>query len=585
MTGPTNNNTTLTKNMAGMSDLPDELLALIAEYLSTSLRDIHTCVFLNHTLSSFFISCLWRNIDILHCYPKEPKLYHFGRFARFKAASIDTGGLARNGRFIRTLRGVSADWLPFFGPNICPFLECVEIDGYNDHQEDKESTMKGMKKGRVALAAFLGQHTSGTLRKLSLARNILWCRTEEQYLALMRVIPQSVEELRLYQWDGNCSGDEDTGNSGWGQYIDIEDVQNFQYEYPRLRAAAAAATTALIPEPTSTIRKDRKDILPNIKKLVLEYSIIDGIGLDRLLSWIPGLESLAIYGSSIPHVFDFTRTLRDSCPLLTALNISSTNNNKGMASLPGLAYPVLLCASLRGWRTLALSSDKPVNAMTLWQASLFHHVNTLETLYLEGFHTNTDDDDTFMGQLLGSSPRLKHFIVAHSKDYGMTWSKISETSDWVCRDLEVFRVPFIYLGYTFDDGEERNRFQQQLYRQLARLTNLKELVFGEMEDDELFLDNGDGYGGQRQPQYHQPIISDNIHPQDFLVNDFYSPEMTLESGMGVLKDLKQLRRVGLKGVQPHAFLKSEEDRVWVKENWPLLQQEYRNDFWKVFRRW
>lgn len=49
----------------------------------------------------------------------------------------------------------------------------------------------------------------------------------------------------------------------------------------------------------------------------------------------------------------------------------------------------------------------------------------------------------------------------------------------------------------FDDREERNRFQQQLYRQLARLTKLKELIFSEMEDDELIIDKGDGHGGQQ----------------------------------------------------------------------------------------
>lgn len=571
--------------MAGFSDLPDELLALIAEYLSASRRDIHACILLNHALSTFFISCLWRNIDILHGYLQEPRLPPYDRFSQFAS---DTGALARHGQFIRTLKGVSADWLPFLGPDICPLLECVEIDGFNDSKEvviEDESGARRMKKGRVALAVFLVQQTSGKLRKLSLARNILWCRTEEEYLFLMLAIPKSVEELRLYQWDGNCFGDEETDNSDGDQDIDIEDVQNFQDEYTRLRAAAAAATTALIPEPNSPLSTDLEFILPNVKKLVLEYSIIGGSGLDRLLSWIPYLESLVIYGSSIPHVFDFTRTLRDSCPLLTALNISGTKNNEGMPSLPGLAYPVLLCSSLRGWKTLALSSVKPVNARTLWQTSLLQHVDTLETLYLEGFHPNTDYDDAFMGQLLESSPRLKHLIFAHSKDYRMPWSKISETSNWACRDLEVFRVPFIYRWYMFDAGEERNRFQKQLYRQLGRLTKLKELIFGEMEDDELILDKGDGYGGQRQPRYYQPFISDGIHPRYFLVSSFYSPGMTLESGMDVLRDLKQLRRVGLKGLKTHAFLKSEKDRVWVKENWPLLQQGYRNDFWKVYRRW
>lgn len=214
------------------------------------------------------------------------------------------------------------------------------------------------------VAAFLGQQTSGALRKLSLSGSILWCVTEEESLDLMRVIPQSVEELRLYQWDGSCFGDEETGSSRSGQYIDIEDVQNFQDEYPSLRAAAAAAT-ALIPEPISTLSTALHNILPNVKRLVLEYSTRDGSGLDTLLSWIPALESLAIYGAWIPHVFDFTRNFRNRCPLLIALSISWTEYDRGLATLPELAYPVLLCSSLRGWKTLALSVVKPVNAKTL----------------------------------------------------------------------------------------------------------------------------------------------------------------------------------------------------------------------------
>ena len=164
-----------------------------------------------------------------------------------------------------------------------------------------------------------------------------------------------------------------------------------------MKATSAAATTALIPESTSTLGTDHRDILPNVKKLMLEYTIIDGSRLDRLLSLIPALESLAINGFSIPHVFEFARTLRDNCLLLTTLNISSTNDNKGVAFLSGLAYSVLFCASPRGWKILVLSSVKPVNARTLWQTSLLHHVNTLETLYHEDFHMNIDDNDAFMG--------------------------------------------------------------------------------------------------------------------------------------------------------------------------------------------
>ncbi|KAF9080302.1 hypothetical protein BGX29_005448, partial [Mortierella sp. GBA35] len=49
--------------------------------------------------------------------------------------------------------------------------------------------------------------------------------------------------------------------------------------------------------------------------------------------------------------------------------------------------------------------------------------------------------------------------------------------------------------------------------------------------------------------------------------------MTLESGLGFLKNLKQLRRVGVCRLQ-NGFMKSPQDRRWVKKDWPLLQGYY-----------
>ncbi|KAK3833603.1 MAG: hypothetical protein J3R72DRAFT_453250 [Linnemannia gamsii] len=633
--------------MKGFSDLPDELLALIADYLTRG--DMLTCVLLNRSLSHSFIPFLWRNLNITACYPRGPWAGQKGLFARFKAASIDSGALSRCGRHIRVLRNISADWLPFFGTDVCPFLEEVticayeslgmEVDTFNlspnpsveedydcveeeaavfGNDDDTRAVMKERRE-KDPLVRFLlqqqqqQQQSSGALRRLSLGQSVLKCRTKSVYLKLMRAIPESVEELRLYQWDGSYFGDESV-ESSWLEYVDTEDVTAVQDEYACRRAkVGAVATVASCSQGSSpTIRSTSRptptpnsarhsDILPRIKKLTLECSIVGGTGVDRLLSWFPCLESLALYGSSITDVCEFTGLLRTRCPLLTALHISSTRN-KAMGPLNGLGYAVVLCASLRGWKTIILSSDRPVNHRVLWQTSVLHHVDTLETLYLEGFEM--DNSGALVGKILDTAPRLKKLYIMPTQPHDMVWqpSELSETTNWACQDLEVLRIRYSFVGRTSDEQEEHGRFQQQLYRQLARLTKLKELILGDMESDELIIDEDDcgDHDFQDTPPSSSPlsvgndeeqirdrlrIISDIITPPTFLANFPTCPKMTLESGMEVLKDLKQLRRVGLCNLEQHGFLDSEEDRVWVKENWPLFRQGYRNNIWKSFRRW
>ncbi|KAF9136329.1 hypothetical protein BGW39_000045 [Mortierella sp. 14UC] len=439
----------------------------------------------------------------------------------------------------------------------------------------------------------------------------------------MRSIPEGVEELRLYQWDGKCFGGE-SRISRWPECVHIDDFTDFQDDYARMRATATVDAAVTIAESRNTVSTPKStltatpgshsDILPNIKKLTLEHSVLDGAGVDRLWSWFPYLESLALYGSSILNVFEFTKLLRARCPLLSGLHISSISN-KSMGAFPGLGYAVVLCASLRGWKTLTLSSDALINTSAFWQTSVLHHVDTLETLYLEGFEMA--DWGSIVGHILDTAPRLKRLYIMPTRIHGMVWqpTKLSETLNWACQDLEVLRIRYSFVGRNSDRRTKHDQFQQQLYHQLGRLTKLKELILGDMEDDEFVFDEDDcdDYDSHDAPSssseedvWHdydfedEPASSSSKeeHTQNryrttrrtipqpkFLPESLACPEMTLASGMGALKDLKQLRRVGLRNLEHHGFLASEEDRGWVKENWPLFHQGYRNDVWKSFRRW
>ncbi|KAF9102922.1 hypothetical protein BGX29_004019 [Mortierella sp. GBA35] len=82
-------------------------------------------------------------------------------------------------------------------------------------------------------------------------------------------------------------------------------------------------------------------------------------------------------------------------------------------------------------------------------------------------------------------------------------------------------------------------------------------------------------------------------PRDFSRSDWECQDLEIKnsegctqaSGMDSLKDLKQLRRFGCDGLETGGFMESEEGRACVREYWPFVDKDYRNDFWKTFKHW
>ncbi|KAG0373083.1 hypothetical protein BGX24_012168 [Mortierella sp. AD032] len=299
----------------------------------------------------------------------------------------------------------------------------------------------------------------------------------------MRSIPESVEELRLYQWDGTYFGDESV-ESSWLEYVDTEDV--------------------------TAVQDDHGSILE--PRVITSYTVNIKANPDTELCEPQRHSS------------------KDQKVNLGVLNRRRhSTRNKAMGPLNGLGYAVVLCASLRGWKTIILSSDRPVNHGVLWQTSVLHHVDTLETLYLEGFEM--DNWGALVGKVLDTAPRLKKLYIMPTQPHDMVWqpSELSETTNWACQDLEVLRIRYSFVGRTFDEQEEHDRFQQQLYRQLARLTKLKELILGDMESDELIMDEDDcgDHDFQDTPPSSSPLSVGNDEEQtrDRLrtINDIITP--------------------------------------------------------------
>ncbi|KAG0042628.1 hypothetical protein BGZ89_006808, partial [Linnemannia elongata] len=135
-------------------------------------------------------------------------------------------------------------------------------------------------------------------------------------------------------------------------------------------------------------------------------------------------------------------------------------------------------------------------------------------------------------------------------------------SDWVCSNLEVFRCEIsdiprpditrkiagepAYKWVKSGTPQESMDLQRQIYAKLARFTKLRKLSLG--------------FPVNLSARRHRYVNLDNLMQFDGLA-------MTLESGLDLLKDLKELDEVELYllefGIRSYA-----EEVEWMKTNWP-----------------
>ncbi|KAF9331855.1 hypothetical protein BGZ91_011931 [Linnemannia elongata] len=223
-----------------------------------------------------------------------------------------------------------------------------------------------------------------------------------------------------------------------------------------------------------------------------------------------------------------------------------------------------------GWRKLVFSIDAFLDYSCHFKQDFFdaviqHGASTLEILRLEG-RCNTYSTD--IHRLLCAAPRLKELrftksCTTYRGGYLSALDLASSSEDWVCSGLEVFvcqiggiqrpdfaehfddlpeRLP-IYCHVTLQESID---LQRKVYTRLARLTELRELILGY---DDITVDN---YASG-------PDDKEYTRQTDCLA-------MTVESGLDLLKGLKELRLVGLEDMA--VWVKGEEEQSWFLEHWP-----------------
>ncbi|KAF9909038.1 hypothetical protein EC991_009099 [Linnemannia zychae] len=209
--------------------------------------------------------------------------------------------------------------------------------------------------------------------------------------------------------------------------------------------------------------------------------------------------------------------------------------------------------------------DGPVNFGSNSTLSLLRNAATLEVVRMDSAaHFESRD----IQRLLCSAPNLKELTLLGSTRPEDTGDGNLEAldmvkSEWVCRNLEVFAceiggIPRPDITREINDEpadeltvegtrEESLDLQRRVYSQLGKLTKLRKLKLGSPQMDDDYSDD--------------PADRDYGRLVDCLA-------MTLDSGLGLLKDLKELKRVELDGMEVYIGPK---ELAWMRGHWPELK--------------
>ncbi|KAF9906350.1 hypothetical protein EC991_000752 [Linnemannia zychae] len=225
--------------------------------------------------------------------------------------------------------------------------------------------------------------------------------------------------------------------------------------------------------------------------------------------------------------------------------------------------------SSAGWKRLLFRTTPgsefktPFHFSTLSVEALCKHTSTLEVFHVEA---KTFIPGRGINHLLCSAPLLKelNLMANHKEPYG-SWMDVDMIADseWVCKDLEVFACEIgniRRLDITRDIGDELMEdyisqpgkhqksieVQRKIYSKLAKFTKLRVLNLGVVID----TTDSDYQLGDKE-----------------VFRRYDSLAMTIESGLDLLKGLKELRVVDLSNME--VYIDGEPEQSWFKEHWPL----------------
>ncbi|KAG9061225.1 hypothetical protein KI688_007563 [Linnemannia hyalina] len=239
----------------------------------------------------------------------------------------------------------------------------------------------------------------------------------------------------------------------------------------------------------------------------------------------------------------------------------------------GWMYLPFYCPPSVKWKKLVFCMNGYASSNSVYSRDFFdfldRHTPTLEVFRLDW---RSFANGKCVNRLLSMAPNLRELYISSDRrevEGGVLNAREIARTDWVCTGLEVFvcRIGNIprpditrHIGGSLSKErvksetlEESIELQRQVYSRLARFTRLRELRLGfPVNSRSSYLKHRRG----DKEKYRQ----------------YSCLAMTVESGLDLLKDLKELRRVGLQDME--IYIDGDKEQTWFAENWPKATIEY-----------
>ncbi|KAF9976274.1 hypothetical protein BGZ75_000280 [Mortierella antarctica] len=516
--------------------LPPELYLLVAQHLD--YKTIVACSLVNRSWHQQFCPSVWETVTI-----KTPIQYEAFR------ASVDSGALSRHGRLIRTLKteyyGV-IEMLVANGSTTCTNLTLLDVT--------LQHLRKGSADGPISMGAkpwvCLFENNPG-LKSVTLHGRPLTMGVPMSQI--LSALPVSVEYLRLDGYAGWPREDEDQ------ELIGVHEQDH---------ASIIRATDDGL-----------KDDLPRLELRKIELAgEVQGINcVFETLRRSPLLEHLA-FDDALYYDFveeGLSDVLHDHCPVLTSLYF-----NPGFVD-DGRMAQLVNEASSKGWKHLTITGE---GFGPDTEAAILKHAGSLESIRLDielGFPSSA------IQRLFCSAPNLKSFrggwpCFVYENVQLDVMDMIQ--SPWVCHSLEQLQLcisgvprpdltkrtngrPLTGPLHEGSSMESSYTVQRQAYAQLAKLTKLRELVLS-VSLERMRLQSPEDlseYECDTEGTYY-----DSRYPQ--AERQYECLSFTLESGLDLLRDLKELRVIDLNDMA--VGFDGEAEQRWMKEHWPLVRQTW-----------
>ncbi|KAF9974702.1 hypothetical protein BGZ75_000723, partial [Mortierella antarctica] len=369
--------------------------------------------------------------------------------------------------------------------------------------------------------------------------------------SIVSALPVSVEHLRL---------------DGYTRWLQEDHDQQLVGDHEHDHASITWATD-----------EGPKGDLPRLelRKIELAGDVHGMTCLFETLKRSPLLEHLAFDDSMFYLAEDegLSDVLHDHCPALTSLDLDTGFvDDELMAQLVDKA-------SSKGWKHLAFSGQ---GFGTETVDVILKHAGSLESVHLNiqlGFPSSA------IQRLFCSAPNLKSFRgrwPSYTNENIQLDVMDMIQSPWVCHSLEQLQLcisgvprpdltkrtngrPLTGPLHEGSSMESSYTVQRQAYVQLGKLAKLRELVLSVSLErmKQQFPLKLSYYERKAEGTYYDSSYSQAERQYECL-------SFTLESGLNLLRDLKELRVIDLNHMA--VGIVGEAEQRWMKEHWPLVRQ-------------